>query len=71
MAALQNRTVWGVVAVIVFLASRRTSLAPMLAFAVLLAVLYCRFWHPKAPSYYYGYAWWGMSIPCDRLGRLV
>jgi hypothetical protein len=29
------------------------------------------FWHPKALSYYYGYAWWGMSIPGDRLGRVV
>ena len=76
-------------------ARRIPSLAPVLAFAVLLAVVsvanyrvdnarstspvwsskvhegtrYCLSWHPKAPYYYYGYAWWGMSIPCDRLGR--
>lgn len=74
-------------------ARRLRSSAPVVAFAVLIAVaavanyrvdnarsaspawrdkvheaaLYCQEWNPQAPYYYYGYEWWGMSIPCDRL----
>jgi hypothetical protein len=71
---------------------RLRSSAPVLAFAVLLAVavvpnyrvnngrsaspawsdqareavVHCRD-NPEATLYFYGYAWWGMTIPCDRL----